>query len=66
MAVAYRLAGLVVVVKGADLLEVRARLFEQLAVVLARGAGRALRRRRNVAPSRAIPAELVAGFLQPW
>ena len=50
-------------VEGDDMLRVKARLSEQLAVVLARGAGRALRRRRRAAGVLEHASGLVAGLL---
>ena len=54
---------MVAAVEGVDLLVVKARLFDQLAVVLARGAGRALRRRRRAAGATAHASGLVAGLV---
>ena len=59
----HRLAGLVATVEGIDLTLVKARLLDQLAVVLARGAGRALRRRRRGAAAPPHASGLVAGLL---
>lgn len=62
----HRLAGVVAVVEGADPLQVKARLADQISVVLARGAGRALRRRRATAGSRSLAPDFVAGLeLEP-
>ena len=54
---------MVAAVEGVDLLVVKARLFDQLAVVLARGAGRALRRRQRAAGATAHATGLVAGLV---
>eukprot|EP00438_Fugacium_kawagutii_P010523 Skav214520 [mRNA] locus=scaffold410:228880:231177:- [translate_table: standard] len=59
----HRLAGMVATVEGVDLLVVKGRLCDQLAVVLARGAGRALRRRRRAAGATAHASGLVAGLM---
>ena len=59
----HRLAGLVATVEGIDLTLVKARLLDQLAVVLARGAGRALRRRHRGAAAPPHASGLVAGLL---
>ena len=59
----HRLAGSIAMVEGDDVLRVKARLSDQLAVVLARGAGRALRRRRRAAGVLEHASGLVAGLL---
>lgn len=59
----HRLAGMVATVEGVDLFVVKARLSDQLAVVLARGAGRALRRRCRAAGATAHASGLVAGLV---
>ena len=63
----HRLAGLVAVVEGTDHLQVKARLADQLSVVLAQGAGCTLRRRRAAAGPRPLAPGLVSGLvLEPW
>ena len=58
----HRLAGLVATVEGVDLPVVKAHLSDQLAVVLARGAGRALRHRRR---SAGAPGPVAGLLLEP-
>ena len=61
-ALLHRLAGVVSSVEGAAALTIRSRLFDQLAVAIARGNGRSIRRRREALPAdsslRAVCADL--------
>ena len=57
------LAALVATIEDIDLTLVKARLLDQLAIVLARGVGRALRRRRYGAAPPPRASSLVAGLL---
>ena len=59
----HRLAGLVAVVEGTGHLQVKARLADQLSVVLAQGAGCTLRRRRAAAGPRPLAPGLVSGLV---
>ena len=62
-AVMHRLAGLVALVEGDEVRRVYARMADQVATVLARGAGRALRRRRKVGGHSSATSGLVHGLL---
>jgi hypothetical protein len=62
-ALMHRLGGFVAIVEGDNLARVYARLSEQVAVMLARGAGHALRRRRKTGTLPTPASGVAAGLI---